>query len=84
MSTIHHEVFDRDHNDRDEVIVGYTFTPGCKPHFGSWSYAGDPGYGPEVEIVTARHGVTYDPVKLTEAETQRITESLAENHREAA
>lgn len=84
MATVHHEVFDRDDNDTDEVIVGYKFTPGCKPHYGSWSYAGDPGYGPEVEIVSTRHGVTYAPVTLTEAETARITESLAENHREAA
>lgn len=32
--------------------VTYTVTPGQRPHYGSLSYAGDPGYPPEVEIVS--------------------------------
>lgn len=32
--------------------VTYTVTPGQRPHYGSLSYAGDPGYPAEVDIVS--------------------------------
>ena len=32
--------------------VTYTVTPGQRPHYGSLTYAGDPGYPPEVDIVS--------------------------------
>lgn len=83
MADLHYEVFDRD-NDTDEVVVDYTYEPGCCPHLGSWTYAGDPGYPAEVAIVASKDGKTGNPVTLTEAETTRITEWLVENHKENA
>lgn len=80
---IHTEVFDPDNPDaRHELIISYTFEPGCKPTGPSWSSPGDPGYPPEVEIVSAKNSLNNLPVFLTEAEKTRITNWLAENHRE--
>lgn len=53
--------------------VTYTVTPGQRPHYGSLSYAGDPGYPAEVDILSVElvHEVPENKILNRKARTTR-------------
>jgi len=86
MTRTHTVDWTRDDEDETEIVVEYTFSPGCKAHYGSMNYAGHPAEGPEVEIVGAWLAAdggklaTRIAVTLTDAEREKVRDYILENH----
>ena len=66
------------------ISVEYTYIPGYPPTGPSYESGGEPGTGPEVEIVRAWRldGADESPltVELSETDEDRIIADIAENH----
>ena len=60
------------------LTVTYRFTPGEPPHYGSLSYAGDPGFPAEVDYlsVTSPNGRA---IQLTAEEKEELYEQICQD-----
>lgn len=90
MTRTHFIDWTRDDEAETDVTVEYTISGGCPAHMGSLTYPGHPAEAPEVEI----REVYISPPKgemlrkdtptviLTNAEIEKVTYWIIENHEE--
>ena len=67
-------------DDDTEIEVEYTATGGCDAHMGSLDYSGHPSEAPEIELLKARRKADGVVITLSDADSERIQQEIAETH----
>jgi hypothetical protein len=76
-------------SDEAEISLEFSYIPGQRPTYGSWSDAGDPGYPAEVDVRefsikfgSRKCSFVLHPADLTPDAQKRLTAYLTEAHYE--